>query len=89
MENQASELSKQILMEEVRAIARMMGILSVNKYECHTDLIRVIQLARGHEPCFDTDGKCRDHLCMWSVECGSDLKRVAGTGRSGFQNKSV
>lgn len=65
-----NELTERISMEEAREIARMMGILSVDKFECKTDLIRVIQLAKGHEPCFDAGGKCRDRLCMWSVECG-------------------
>lgn len=65
-----NELTELILMEEVREIARMMGILSVDKFECKTDLIRVIQLEKGHEPCFDEGGKCRDRLCMWVVECG-------------------
>lgn len=74
MKNRAGELAKVIFMEEVREIARMTGILSVNKYESEADLIRVIQLAKGHEPCFDTDGECRDRSCMWVVECNPGSK---------------
>ena len=69
MKNQTDELTGRISMEEVREMGEVMGILSVNKFECKTDLIRVIQLADGHEPCFNADGLCRSRLCMWASEC--------------------
>lgn len=58
-----------ISMEEVREIGRVKGILSVNKFERKADLIRVIQLADGREPCFATDWRCPGGFCMWVEEC--------------------
>lgn len=58
-----------ISMEEVREIGKIKGILSVNKYERKADLIRVIQLADGRDPCFATEWGCPGGFCMWVEEC--------------------
>ncbi len=64
-------------LEEVREIARMKGILSANKFEHKVDLIRMIQLADGREPCFMADWECPSGFCMWAEECIRGRKVVA------------
>lgn len=59
-----------ITIDELREIGRVKGILSLDKFESMTELIRVIQLADGHEPCFMIGEKCNDDFCMWIEECG-------------------
>lgn len=58
-----------ISIDELREIGSLKGILSVNKYESKVDLIRTIQLADGHEPCFAGGKECPDDFCMWVEEC--------------------
>lgn len=69
MENEVGELLNRFSIDEVREIGATMGILSVKKYECKADLIRVIQLAEGREPCFNSDGVCQTRFCMWAGDC--------------------
>lgn len=59
-----------ITIDELREIGRVKGILSLEKFESTTELIRVIQLADGHEPCFMSGEKCTDDFCMWIEDCG-------------------
>lgn len=64
-------------MEEVREIGKVKGILSVSKFEQKTDLIRVIQLADGREPCFMSGKECPAGFCMWIEECAPAQKATA------------
>ncbi len=58
-----------ISMDEVREIGKLKGVLSVGKYESKRELIRVIQLADGHQPCFMSGEECYSDFCMWMEEC--------------------
>lgn len=58
-----------ISIDDLREIGRAKGIMSTGKYALRTDLIRVIQLADGCEPCFKSDEKCQNGFCMWVEEC--------------------
>ncbi len=60
-------------MSEVREIARLKGVLSVNQFKSKADLIRVIQLADEQEPCFNSGKDCCRELCMWADDCSNPV----------------
>ncbi len=64
-------------MDDVREIARANGILSVDKFKRKIDLIQLIQLAEGREPCFMINSDCRGGVCMWREECVTARQRPA------------
>lgn len=69
-------MESSITMEDVRAFAATKGILSVKKFNRKADLIRLIQLTDGRDPCFMTERECHGSFCMWVEECGSALKAI-------------
>ncbi len=56
-------------MDEIREIARALGIQSVQKFERKDDLIHTIQLAEGYTDCFRRIPDCTNEKCSWFDDC--------------------
>jgi len=56
--------------EQLQHLAFMLGLNPRNAYTSQTEVIRSIQLQRGHEPCFLTEKRyaCAE-ICEWGQEC--------------------
>ncbi len=63
-------------MQEIRGIAKQMGITSSNKPK--TELIRLIQASEGNFECFATarDGTCDQLDCLWRKDCFAMSRRT-------------
>ncbi len=59
----------------LQGVARGVGVVNVECLE-EQDLLRSIQVAKGHRPCFQSEQKytCTEFDCEWRSEC---LKLVA------------
>ena len=74
-------------LQKIRAIAKEHGIKAQNTGK--TGMIRAIQLAEGHQACFDT-GKsieCGQDNCLWRGDCFTSTK-TALSGRGHGMSKS-
>ncbi len=60
--------------EEIREIAKALGIQSVNKFENVEDLIRTIQLAEGYSDCYLRIPDCANQKCAWFDGCINKAK---------------
>lgn len=56
-------------LDEIREIAKAMGIQSVQKYEKKEDLIWTIQLAEGFTDCYLRIPDCANEKCLWFDNC--------------------
>lgn len=56
-------------MDEIKVIARQHQI-KVGK-ATKSDLVRLIQLAEGNSPCFDSNSskECGQNSCLWRKDC--------------------
>ncbi|MBI3581152.1 MAG: hypothetical protein HY098_03605 [Nitrospinae bacterium] len=63
---------EELTMGEIREIAAVHGILSLEKFYRKDDLIRTIQLAQGTTACFKLDSICSEKKCRWIIECQRD-----------------
>ncbi|HFD10865.1 MAG TPA: hypothetical protein ENJ32_00110 [Crenotrichaceae bacterium] len=65
-------MNKQIL----KSVARGLGVVNVETIDKEQDFVRSIQIAKGHQPCFQSDQKyqCKEYDCEWRSEC---MKPVA------------
>jgi len=56
-------------MQEVREIAKKMGIKTANMKKA--DVIRAIQLAEGNIDCYDSgkSAECGQDNCLWREDC--------------------
>lgn len=59
-------------MDEIREIAKVLGIQSLHKFENKEDLIRTIQLAEGDGDCYHRIQDCTNEKCAWYVGCIKD-----------------
>ena len=55
--------------DDVRKIATQHGIKAGKAKK--SDLVRAIQQAEGHQPCFDSDSSahCGQPACLWREDC--------------------
>ncbi len=60
----------------LKGLARGVGVVNLESIDKEQDFVRSIQVAKGHQPCFQSDQKylCREFDCEWRREC---LKLVA------------
>jgi hypothetical protein len=56
-------------MDEIREIAKALGIQSLHKFKKKEDLIRTIQLAEGYSDCFRRWPDCKNEKCAWFDDC--------------------
>ncbi|MFH0959076.1 MAG: Rho termination factor N-terminal domain-containing protein [Pseudomonadota bacterium] len=57
-------------LQEIRIMARGLGIKNVSKYKKDA-LIRQVQQAEGNSPCFRGIENCGELDCAWREECQS------------------
>ncbi len=55
--------------DDIREIAKTMGIQSVQKFEKKEDLIWTIQLAEGFTDCYIRIPDCTNEKCTWFDNC--------------------
>jgi len=53
---------------EIRGKARQLGMKNYSRLN-KADLIRAIQVAEGHAPCYQQINDCRVEDCLWHPDC--------------------
>lgn len=56
-------------LDDIREIAKIMGIQSVQKYDKKEDLIWTIQIAEGFTDCYLRIPDCTNEKCAWFDNC--------------------
>lgn len=54
--------------QQIRVMARQLGIQKYWRLR-KPDLIRSVQRAEGHDPCFASDPQCEHLQCLWRADC--------------------
>jgi hypothetical protein len=68
---QESEEDSGITLTGLRKLAKSAGVTAPEKLTDKADLIRAIQIASYHQPCFQTDisPTCKTEDCNWRFAC--------------------
>ena len=62
--------------DEIRKIAKKLGVPDATKIKTKADLIRAIQRTEGNPECYQTDPySCGQSICLWLTDCTAAVNK--------------